>query len=285
MALQVGILGEFQSGKSTLINCLLENRIALSGNGISTTKQIVKYFYSDKISIRNINKTNSPIKRLKDFSRLKISDKDFYYEIGLPSPILKEIELWDTPGLNADERDDEVAAYCLDELDYVIILIGGHRGALTTSEKKLIGMVSNKNIPYIVVFNFQESSNIAWDTYSKRNDSLRKNLLAEMKILGSTKTFILPINTAWFWYSFIEKTTKKLFLPASDGENYLMKSVSTFVYCNEFSKDEIERKSNILELKNYLTTDGVCFDNVHFIAPIYKLLSSIQKSFLLKTKE
>lgn len=45
--IRIGIVGQYQSGKSLLINCLLGRSIASVGNGTPTTHSIVHYIYSD----------------------------------------------------------------------------------------------------------------------------------------------------------------------------------------------------------------------------------------------
>lgn len=43
-----GIVGEYQSGKSLLINCILHRSIATIGVGVATTHTIVNYIYANK---------------------------------------------------------------------------------------------------------------------------------------------------------------------------------------------------------------------------------------------
>ena len=46
--IKIGIVGEFQAGKSTLINCLLGKAFATIGDGRATTHTIVNYLFSEK---------------------------------------------------------------------------------------------------------------------------------------------------------------------------------------------------------------------------------------------
>ena len=46
--LRIGIIGEFQSGKSLLVNCLLQRPIATVGRGVATTHTVVYYSYSKR---------------------------------------------------------------------------------------------------------------------------------------------------------------------------------------------------------------------------------------------
>ena len=46
LPIKFGIVGGFQAGKSTLINCLLGENVATVGDGRSTTHTIVNYLFS-----------------------------------------------------------------------------------------------------------------------------------------------------------------------------------------------------------------------------------------------
>ncbi|MBQ2850724.1 MAG: 50S ribosome-binding GTPase, partial [Thermoguttaceae bacterium] len=49
---QIGLVGCFQNGKSTLTNCLLQNRVALTGEGVSKTKKVTRYVYAKEVEYR-----------------------------------------------------------------------------------------------------------------------------------------------------------------------------------------------------------------------------------------
>lgn len=42
-----GLIGEYQSGKSLLTNCLLQRSIATVGKGTATTHTVVNYQYGE----------------------------------------------------------------------------------------------------------------------------------------------------------------------------------------------------------------------------------------------
>ena len=49
------ILGQFQNGKSTLLNCLLGGEYAIQGEGLATTNCIVRYTMGDMPEIRVVD--------------------------------------------------------------------------------------------------------------------------------------------------------------------------------------------------------------------------------------
>ena len=50
--LNIGVVGCFQNGKSTFVNCLLDDIVARTGDGLATTSVNTKYVYGDVQSVR-----------------------------------------------------------------------------------------------------------------------------------------------------------------------------------------------------------------------------------------
>jgi len=283
MALQVGIIGCFQTGKSTLINCLLEDRVAISGDGNSTTKQIVKYYHSPTpvFSMRkNGVKKDISIQKYKDgFSDKNVS----HYEVGLPIPLLKDVELIDTPGFDAQELDDKMTLDCLPTLDCAIVLIGGDKAGLHDAERSVLHHISQQRKSYVVVYNSQAVSaeDDKWNPCSKDNDFLCKTIEARMKeagLAGGIKIAgksVFPVNTAWFWRT-IEQRKKQLMLPQNQGEKLLLNSVRNFDYYRQSSIHAMEADSNITPIKDFLAKDGVCFNTIHTFTAIHKQFDLIR---------
>ena len=94
-----------------LINCLLEDRVAVTGGGLSTTKQIVRYCYGEKAEL--VVERQGQILPPQPFTSAYIEEvsnqQDItQMEVRLPHPMLRHVELWDTPGFDAEERDDHL---------------------------------------------------------------------------------------------------------------------------------------------------------------------------------
>ena len=64
--LKFGIVGQYQSGKSLLINCLLQQPIATVGVGNATTHTIVNYIYSENEYVEIVD--------ANDVSKLPLED-------------------------------------------------------------------------------------------------------------------------------------------------------------------------------------------------------------------
>ncbi len=112
---KVAVIGNFSSGKSSFINSLLGADICpVKVN--PTTSAVTKFIYGDIEEIFQIDK-NGNKKKIDKEQYLNLCQhnvktmektKGFFFEYRYPSPILKNIELYDTPGFeNKENPQDE----------------------------------------------------------------------------------------------------------------------------------------------------------------------------------
>ena len=63
--LRFGIVGQYQSGKSLLINCLINRHVATVGVGVATTHTVVNYSFSEsELKPENILLSRRSLKKL-----------------------------------------------------------------------------------------------------------------------------------------------------------------------------------------------------------------------------
>lgn len=108
----VAILGSFNSGKSTLLNCLLGEEI--SPVGIVPTTSCLLYFdygssFKAKFSRHREKRTFHQITHLHSFLG-QMTSAGGRVDVEMPSPILKKCSLMDTPGINSLDNDSFCAA-------------------------------------------------------------------------------------------------------------------------------------------------------------------------------
>ena len=285
---RIGIVGEFQSGKSTLINCLLENRVAISGIGIATTKQVTRYYFSEKIILHAFKKQAD----VPDISKENITREDFekiilnhdiaFCELGMPCRLLKHVELWDTPGLNANDRDNKVTETFFEKLDYVFMLVSK---GLKDSDIETLHLISKYKVPYTVLYN--STSEDQWDPDHISNRNICETCIAQMKQLGFESNIVIPekssvfsINTAWSWFDIVQNQKKNddFILSPSAGEESLFRRVGNFLFFQHQIPD-LKKASNVDVLRNFLTSDGLDFGKLHNQLEIYKEIFRFQKNF------
>ena len=291
---RIGIVGGFQYGKSTLINCLLQDRVAISGIGVATTKQVTRYFFASS-PILNAFKKNADIPYISDKNITKeaieniIKESDISFcEVGIPCSFLKHVELWDTPGFNANDRDNEVTSTFFEKLDYAFILISGD---LTQPDIETLHLISNNKIPYTVLYNSKDEER--WEPGAGNNKLIRDNSIAKMQQLGFGSSISIPgqgsvlaINTAWSWYDIVKIQKKTNFiLSPSDGEEMLFRRIRNFLaFQNENEKLNLKQASNVDILRDFLNPKGITFGNLHTQLDIYKEVFNLQNAFEDLTK-
>ncbi|KAI9181181.1 hypothetical protein LWI28_012186 [Acer negundo] len=155
------IVGEFNSGKSSVINALLGNRYLKEGV-VPTTNEITFLRYSDVYSEEQQRCERHP---------------DGQYVCYIPSPILKEMNIVDTPGTNVIlQRQQRLTEEFVPRADLVLFVISADR-PLTESEvvflrytqqwKKKVVFVLNKSDLYRNVFELEEAISFIKDNTQK----------------------------------------------------------------------------------------------------------------------
>lgn len=123
--LRIGIIGEFQSGKSLLVNCLLQRPIATVGSGVATTHAVVNYRYSNRdneyFTYRKYNgKTYSrSVEELCDHDTEEAID---FINVFLKHNFLKAYELIDIPGFGSNTTDNNSAQKALRNIDFALLI-------------------------------------------------------------------------------------------------------------------------------------------------------------------
>ena len=201
-----GIIGEYQSGKSLLINCLLHRPIATIGVGTATTHTIVNYLYAAKEHVvyrtdKGDYKTISIEKLHKLDTETGISEIDVY----LSNEYLKDFILTDMPGFGANEEDNFVARKTLRNIDFAILIAWNEKviGANSDSYYK-IKELQTFNIPYYFFLNCTNTDR--WRCDDSENINIANK---DLSLLNFYKPSYYPfeenavniINLMWYWYS------------------------------------------------------------------------------------
>lgn len=201
----ISIFGGFQNGKSTLINCLLRQNIAVvGGQGLSTTKCNTRYTYADKygISVRKSNGKEFDIDNGIDILSLDCHDEII---VKTPNPVLIPSDIVDTPGFNANEKESLAAEYMLKRSDFAILLL--HNKGMSSIEKEIAVSLTKHRIPFVVIINCYNDLFENWNPLSEGNQTIYKAIKSELQSLGA-KPFsvcgepeIFVVNLIWYWLS------------------------------------------------------------------------------------
>lgn len=153
----IALMGCFQIGKSTLLNCFLQDYVALTGKGMATTSLTARYRYGmeQSISYRSRKGTLVPINIsalqtqavLDDISEMSA----FHVEVRYKHELLQGCDVVDTPGFNANETDTQKTMQAMSDVHYILFMIPNR--TFTQVEKSILLSLAQKRIPFSIIMN------------------------------------------------------------------------------------------------------------------------------------
>ncbi len=153
--LSVAILGEFNAGKSTLVNAILGEEVVPMGI-LPTTAHPCIMNYGPRKGVRIAYEDG----RLRDvdFATAKTLMRDEANEIThldytYPHPELRSLNYWDTPGFNAlDERHETLADEALHDAEAIIWMLDANQ-ALKETEFARLRAIPDSSLRVLLVLN------------------------------------------------------------------------------------------------------------------------------------
>jgi GTPase SAR1 family protein len=121
---RLAVVGEYNAGKSTLVNALAGARLAYV-DVLGATAYPTAYQYGDvsraELRLRTGQVEQMSVEQMVEMTAKRRGDEAWVSSIAYgvvynPSPQLRDIEPWDVPGLGGDERDDDAALSFLDKI-------------------------------------------------------------------------------------------------------------------------------------------------------------------------
>jgi small GTP-binding protein len=153
--LSIAIVGEFNAGKSTLINAFLREHVLATGV-LPTTPSIHVIRYGSRPVARwtDLSGRVHELSFAQAASRVKTDPESIQQlEFCFPHPDLLGVHFWDTPGFNApDEAHEERALAALNDADAIIWLMDASQ-ALSDSELQRIRLITAPQERLLVVIN------------------------------------------------------------------------------------------------------------------------------------
>ena len=254
MKLNIGIVGEFQTGKSLLVNCILGHPFATVGKRTATTHTIVKYMYSET---EYISFVESGILKKDTVENLTYFDCNAAIEeiqVYLNNPLLRDITLIDMPGFGADTDDDEKALRTFRGLDYAILL-GSNIKTIEPNHNsyKDIQALKKFSVPYYFILNCIRDKE-RWDPCFDGNEAIAERDRDMMDIYPPlsfpfNKRAVPIVNLMWYWYAIRGKNDVLI-------KKNIHKFAEAGLLDEDVTKEEIKEASNFHHIQSILSMEN-----------------------------
>jgi hypothetical protein len=156
---RLGVIGEFRAGKSSLVNALVGQEVALVEE-MECTFAPQRFYYAEAPEASLVRRDGT-VERVS-VDALVAMFRDAYAsgklmdiahtEVGLPAPMLQAIDIWDSPGLGGSDENAQTARQFADTVDAALWVFdaaySGQRGLSPTIQsleqhgKTLVGVVN-----------------------------------------------------------------------------------------------------------------------------------------------
>lgn len=185
-AIKVLLAGQYQNGKSTLINCLLGGDYAIEGDGCHTTAYRTIYLYSQGATKYYKVNANGKRELLKDglSQTVQHDGRNIYFEAFVPSPVLKRMTLIDAPGWGAEDADDKQAELSIEDVAYVVYLAQARQ--LSQEDKNFLKLLKKYNKFFCVLLNARDNT----DPQAESLQDICGAILGTIKQIGLDGQFI-----------------------------------------------------------------------------------------------
>lgn len=260
---QIGLVGCFQNGKSTLTNCLLQNRVALTGEGIAKTKKVTRYVYAENVEFRLVGDDGSvrPTDKatLEAVALSDANDGVAFCEIATPSPLLRDVNLVDTPGFDANEKDTERTVAYLHDVDFLFFVVGGNnRGSLNDAERRALRRIVETGKAFSILYNCCDGNN--WSPSDDATRACVQSLSATLRSWGvdpfavDENGIVLPVNLAWYWTSLVLRglDERGALFEETDAERRLKKQVANYFFDEGLDANALREASNVDAALRYI---------------------------------
>lgn len=210
--LRFGIIGQYQSGKSLLINCLLRRAIATVGKGNATTHAVVNYNFAEDEYVEYVDENGETNRtEIKQLKEIDTDETVKVINVYLNCIFLKFYSLTDMPGLGYNDSDNKAAIQAIQSLDYAIVVSSNYKSFnFGSSAYNDFCILQHYNIPYYFVLNCVDyitpPNQKKWNPHEEINEIIAREDLNVVEFYNPIsypfeEGQILIANFMWYWYA------------------------------------------------------------------------------------
>lgn len=263
----VCIVGGFQIGKSTLLNCLLDDRYAPTGNGLRTTSCCTRFRYGETEEARHFHgedDTDGELlpRREELFAPDRVPAFGDHFEVFAWKPLLQEVDIIDTPGYNANDEDDRTASAAIRKASVVVIVQAGK--SMDEICRKIVRQACVPGKMCIFLYNCCNTE--CWSPDEEQNADICRGIEAELGNMGVLDSFlriegriVFPVNAFWAWYAHLQHDRNSPDVNLRESAQKGVRKIECYMRDEldiEPSPSEIIRRSGIVAVRERLRACG-----------------------------
>ena len=254
---KIAVIGEFSTGKSTIINSFLQKDI-LPAKYRPTTNQItiIKNSKTEYVRVENQPDTSLELSK-ENVSKLNTTSNN-NIEIGLELPNLSDYEIYDTPGVNDPSMfSDEIVFDLIGKVDITIFVLHATQTLKQTEINFLTKLIRKKDIEKFF-FIINQVDIIGDEKYEVKDEFLEKisNLLNESKSQIENQTFLYSAKNSL--KAILDNDNQALI---DSGYNSIISGIDNFIKDNKQELfDDIAKRDLSNIIKNSLIKINTTLD-------------------------
>jgi len=244
---KIGVIGEFSTGKSTLINSIL-GRELLPASFIPTTNQITYIKGGDKnyVQVTGDNDTKEVLSS-ENIVKLSNNSQDKSIDIVINNQFTDEYTIIDTPGTNDPSRfSDEIVFDLVGSVDIVIFTMKIDQALKHTEIEFISQLIKKKDIEkFFFVLNFSDEVNEPITIKNEVVSKLHSILNLDIQLIKE-HTFIFSAKNS------LEAKLSGNFEDLNyTGYNILLENMTSFIKTNKL---KLLHEATNIELSNILNS-------------------------------
>jgi hypothetical protein len=201
---RVAVVGVFQIGKSTLINCLLGGTYAHTGSGLATTRICTEYRFGNVEEVRLAQPDSPPLTMslAQYMSRVTAGDLRIgaTATVVLRQSLLQRVDLIDTPGFDRSDDDGTSVQATIKHADMLVLVIRNR--ALSDAEEDVLKSIHRQGKRFWILVNCMGVGGQANPEGMHCTEMVRQ-IAASVKSLGCepepiSGRLLWPCNFLWF---------------------------------------------------------------------------------------
>ena len=298
---RVAIIGTYQVGKSSLMNCLLSDSTASIGEGIPTTHAVSRWQYSadpkQTVKLYHDNQQKPLTMELMAYRKHDQETSPVFsnidrIEFNLKRDSLELVDLLDTPGFDNGDKGEQdtrlTEETMMKEADYLVVIV--QNKDLSQPAKNVITLAAKSEKPFSVLINCFEANP---DPFNEKNIKIAKIVSEMLAQLGAMpvgvchSSSVWCCNVAWYWVAVMSALPPDQLSATHRNRLTDLQADKDHFFNKQQLKptvNELLERSNCLPVKEFITGRTLCLRTAPTISKLSRAAEDWRNSLLAEVE-